>query len=77
MWPKRWRSSKNRPAFADKMITALSTMFTLAVQRGWMKANPALGMKRTYKSDPNANREWTPDEWKIVMGRAPLHLHIA
>ena len=28
------------PAFADKMMTALSTMFTLAVQRGWMTANP-------------------------------------
>ena len=70
-------SQEKWPAFADKMITALSTMFTLAVQRGWMPANPALGMKRTYKSDPNANREWAPDEWKIVMERAPLHLRIA
>ena len=57
------------PAFADKMMTALSTMFTLAVQRGWMTANPALGIKRAYKSDPNANREWRPEEWADRHGR--------
>jgi integrase len=70
-------SQEKWPAFADKMITALSTMFTLAVQRGWMAANPALGIKRAYKSDPNANREWLPEEWQTVMERAPLALRIA
>jgi integrase len=65
------------PAFADKMVTALSTAFTLAVQRGWMSANPAKGIKRAYKSDPNANREWRPEEWTAVMTRAPLHLQTA
>jgi integrase len=65
------------PAFADKMMTALSTMLTLAVERGWMTGNPALGVKRAYKSDPNANREWSPEEWRTVMSRAPLHLRIA
>ena len=65
------------PAFADKMMTALSSMFTLAVQRNWMTTNPAMGVKRAYKSDSNANREWRPEEWKIVMVRAPLHLRIA
>jgi integrase len=65
------------PAFADKMMTALSTMFTLAVQRGWMTANPALGIKRAYKSDANANREWRPEEWSTVLSSAPLHLRTA
>jgi integrase len=65
------------PAFGDKMVTALSTMFTLAVQRGWMPTNPALGIKRAYKSNPNANREWRPEEWQIVMALAPLKLRIA
>jgi hypothetical protein len=52
-------------------------MFTLAVQRGWMTANPALGIKRAYKSDPNANREWRPEELEAVKSRAPLHLRTA
>lgn len=65
------------PAFADKMVTALSTMFNLAVQRGWMASNPASGIKRAYKPDPNANREWRPEEWLTVMGQAPMALKIA
>jgi integrase len=65
------------PAYASKMITALSTMFTLAVERGWMPINPALGVKKGYKSDPNANREWRPEEWDAAMARAPLHLRTA
>jgi hypothetical protein len=65
------------PAFADKMMTALSTMFSLAIPRGWMPLNPASGIKRAYKADPNANREWRPEEWKVVMERAPMALKIA
>ena len=64
------------PAFADKMVTALSTMFNLAVQRGWMPANPSQGIKRAYKADPNANREWRPEEWQVVMDLAPMALKI-
>lgn len=63
--------------FADKMVTALSTMFNLAVQRNWMQSNPAQGIKRAYKSDPNANREWRPEEWQTVIERAPMALKIA
>jgi integrase len=65
------------PAFADKMVTALASMFGEAVKRGWMPANPAAGMDRTQKSDPNANREWMPAEWEAAMARAPLHLRTA
>ena len=65
------------PAFADRMVTALSTMFSLAVERGWMAINVAQGIKRTYTSNKSANREWRPDEWETVMARAPAHLKIA
>jgi integrase len=62
------------PAFASKMLTALSTMFGLAVDNGWMPVNPVLGVKKRYKPDKNANREWLPEEWEVVKARAPLHL---
>lgn len=65
------------PAFADKMMTALSSMFTQAAKRGKMPANPAMGIDRAGKPDPNANREWRPEEWETVMARAPLHLRTA
>jgi integrase len=64
------------PALANRMVTVLSTMFGLAAYRGWMKANIALGIRSTYKSDPNSNREWRPEEWAVVMSRAPMHLKI-
>jgi integrase len=65
------------PAFGDKMVTAMSTMFELAVERGWMKTNPAKGIRKAYKADPNANREWRPEEWAAVMERAPMALRTA
>lgn len=68
--------SEKWPAFADKMMTALSTMFKQAVQRGWMSSNPAQGIERAYQPDPNANREWRPEEWKVVFDAAPLALKI-
>jgi integrase len=65
------------PAFADHMITALSSMFKAAVKRGKMPSNPAAGIDRVRKADPNANREWQPAEWVAVMARAPSHLRTA
>jgi integrase len=64
------------PTFADKMLTAMSSMFTAAVKRGMMPSNPAQGVERVNKSDPNANREWRPEEWQTVIERAPLKLKI-
>lgn len=64
------------PRFADKMMTALSSMFTQAVRRGKMPNNPALGMERAHKSDPGSNREWRPEEWTAVLERAPSHFKI-
>ena len=64
-------SGEVAPAYAGKMVTALSSMFALAVPRGWMKSNPATGIKHAYTPDPNANREWLPEEWRTVIERAP------
>jgi integrase len=65
------------PAFGAQMISALSIMFKLAVQRGWMPTNPALGVEKAYKPDKNANREWRPEEWDAVMARVSLQLRVA
>jgi integrase len=64
------------PTFADKMLTALSSMFTAAVKRSKMASNPAQGVERVNKSDPNANREWRPEEWRVGIERAPLKFKI-
>jgi integrase len=78
IYEARDRCAKDKwPAYADKMTTALSSMFTAAVKRGKMTNNPAMGVDRVSKTDPNANREWRPEEWAIVMERAPLHLRTA
>ncbi len=62
------------PRFADKMISALSSMFSEAVKRGKMDFNPATGMDKAAKADPNANREWTADEWQAAIARAPADI---
>jgi integrase len=62
---------KKWPSFADQLIRALSTMFRQAVKRGKMPFNPCLGMDRAHQVDPNANREWTAQEWKFVRKNAP------
>jgi hypothetical protein len=78
LYEVRYRCANDKwPAFADKMMTALSSMFTAGAKRGMMTANPAMGIDRSSKPNPNANREWRPEEWKTVMERAPLHLRTA
>jgi integrase len=65
------------PAFADKLISALSSMFTAAVKRGYMATNPARGIERASKPNPNANREWRPEEWVTIFERARPKFRIA
>lgn len=70
-------AKKKWPAFADNVTTALSSMFNAGVKRGKMPNNPAKGIERIHKTDPNANREWSPGEWQTVMELAPVHLKTA
>jgi hypothetical protein len=69
-------AKEKKTRFADKMISALSSMFTQAVKRGKMERNPCLGMDKAHQSDPNANREWLPAEWKFARENAPLEVLI-
>ena len=67
-------AAKKWPAYADKMMTALSSMFTAAVSRQLMPSNPAQGIKAVYKANKNANREWRPEEFATVIRLAPVSL---
>jgi site-specific recombinase XerD len=58
------------PRFADKMMSALSSMFSQAVRRGKMTSNPAKGIDKAHQADPNANREWALAEWTDAIDRA-------
>lgn len=63
-------AAKKWPRFADQMISALSSMFSRAVKRGKMPMNPAKGIDKCHQADPNANREWAPQEWADAIDRA-------
>jgi len=69
-------SNAKWPRFADKIIAALSSMFRQAVKRGKMDFNPCLGMDKAHTADPNANREWQPEEWVFARDHAPLEIKI-
>jgi integrase len=69
-------ANKKWPRFADKMISALSSMFKQAVKRGKMDFNPCLGMDKIHEADPNSNREWLAAEWKFARENAPMEVRI-
>jgi integrase len=64
------------PRFADKMMSALSSIFSQAVKRGKMATNPAKGIDKAHKADPNANREWLSAEWTAATTNAPTETMI-
>lgn len=63
------------PRFADKLVSALSSMFTQAVkQRKMLTSNPAIGVDKINKADKNANREWRPEEVDAAFEAAPANI---
>jgi len=66
------------PRFADKMISALSSMFSQGVKRRGrgLTSNPCLGMDKAHDADPNANREWFADELPAALAHAPMEVKI-
>jgi hypothetical protein len=60
--------------FADKLVSHLSTMFTEAVKKRKMLANPAGGVEKIHAADPNANHEWRPQEVMAALAFAPAWL---
>lgn len=72
LYEVRDRAVKDKwPRFADQMMAALSSMFSQAVKRGKMPMNPAKGLDKAHKSDPNSNREWGAAEWRDAIALAP------
>lgn len=68
----RDRCAKDKWArFADKMVAALSSMFSQAVKRGKMRANPAKGLDKAHKASKSTNREWLPEEVAAAFAEAP------
>ncbi|WP_316176538.1 MULTISPECIES: tyrosine-type recombinase/integrase [unclassified Bradyrhizobium] len=65
---------QKKTRFADKMISAVSSMFSSAVERGRMGNNPCLGMRKIHDTDPNANREWLPAEFEAAFAAAPAEI---
>jgi integrase len=72
IFPKRGRW------MANYVVTVMSLLFEYAIDRGWMKANPADGVKRIKRDRkrPRANRPWSESECRIVMERAPSQLRV-
>ena len=62
------------PRFADMLVSALSSVFSEGVEAGKVTDNICLGIKNVYKANPDANREWTLAEQKLVFEMAPMHL---
>jgi integrase len=69
-------ANEKKTRFADKMISAVSSMFGTAAERSRMASNPCLGMKKLHDADPDANREWYAKEWKFARDNAPLEVLI-
>lgn len=67
---KRW--------MANYVLTVLVILFDVAREKGWVKDNPAKGIKRIGrdKKRPRANRSWTMAECRAVLDAAPLYLAV-
>ncbi|WP_246272628.1 tyrosine-type recombinase/integrase [Phyllobacterium pellucidum] len=60
--------------FADKLVTHLSTIFKEAAKVGKIATNPAAGVEKLHKADPNANHEWRMEEVAVALAFAPDYL---
>lgn len=62
--------------FANYVRAVLSLLFAWGSERGYMKDNPASGIRdvRRPKGAPEANRPWTDDERHAVLDAAPPHM---
>jgi integrase len=66
-----WRDTfVDRPAEGQKMIRTLSAIFNWAVDRGWLRDNPAAAMKTLYKPMRRANDIWTAPELEALLAAA-------
>lgn len=69
---------KHKWRFANKVKTTLSLLFSWGHERGYIKGNPAKGIKKISRPknlDP-ANRPWSDKEWYTVLDEALWELKI-
>lgn len=62
--------------FGNYLKATLSVVFSWGRERGFIKDNPASGIKtiRRPKGTPEANRPWSDDERHAVLDAAPAHM---
>jgi integrase len=67
---------QKHPRFATYVKQVLSAMFSWAKERGYMKENPALGVRgvRRKRGLPEANRPWSDAERHAVLAALPVHM---
>lgn len=70
--------AKKKRRFANYVIAVLSTIFSVAAERGLMKDNPATGIRAIPKPKgaPKANRAWKQHERDVMMEEAPPTLRL-
>lgn len=63
---------------ANYMLSVLSVLFGFAIERKYVRDNPAFVVKRAKrdKKKPKANRPWLLAERKAVLAAAPPHLKV-
>jgi integrase len=70
-----WRDAfLDRPAEGLKMIQTISTVFNWAVDRGWLRDNPAAAMKTLYRPMRRADDIWHEADLKALLAAAPAPL---
>lgn len=64
--------------FANYVRTVLSLLFAWGKERGYVKENPAAGIKgiRKPKDAPDANRPWRDAERDAVLAALPAHMAV-
>lgn len=71
-------AGKHGRRFGNYIKAVLSLTFAWGKERGFIKSNPAEGIKgiRRRKGAPEANRPWTDAEREAVMAALPAHMHL-
>ena len=71
-------AEKHGRRFGNYLRTVLSLLFNWGRERGYVKDNPAAGVKgiRRPKDAPQANRPWTDAEREAVLSALPAHMKL-
>jgi integrase len=68
---------QHEPKFANQVVTTLKMVFRHAVEYGFAKTNPALGLSKATGGNKRANRPCTPAEANALLDEAPATIRPA